>query len=628
MSRALSALTACMLAVTTAYAANQPTPPAAAKSAETLNVATVWNLKDLYADDASWETERKAIAAELPALKAYKGTLGRDAAALLAALDFRSGIQKRLMRLYSYASMKSDEDTRVAENQARDQLATNLYNDYNEATAWIAPELNALGADKINGFLAAEPKLGVYRHTLMTTLRLAPHTLGQKEEAILAAANAPLQAASNIYGLLANADIPWPTITIEGKKVTLDQEGYVAYRDHRDPKVRKQVFDTFWKAFRVYERTFGATYTGHLQGTVFQAKARNHGSSLTAALSFDNTPESVYRTLVTETNAGLPTLHRYFKLRQKLLGLKDLRYSDIYVPLAKPPREYSLNEAAQLTLDGVKPLGEDYARELRAGFNGGWMHSLPQRGKRSGAYMNGSAYDVHPFVLMSYNGSYDSVSTLAHEWGHALHSVYSNRAQAYPNADYALFVAEIPSTTNEMLLADYMIANAKTRAEKIFAIGQQLETLRGTFFRQAMFAEFELLSHEAIERGDALTGDKLSAMYLDLLKRYHGHKEGVMKIEDAYGVEWAYIPHFYRDFYVFQYATSISAAAYFAEGIAKGDLAMRDRYFEMISAGGSADPYEIVKKAGLDMAKPDPYRAIIKRMDRLMDQMDAVLASK
>jgi len=268
----------------------------------------------------------------------------------------------------------------------------------------------------------------------------------------------------------------------------------------------------------------------------------------------------------------------------------------------------------------VKALGQH--------FQEGWMHAVPQRGKRSGAYMNGDAYDVHPYVLMSFNDNYESVSTLAHEWGHAMHSVLANGAQPFETAGYGIFVAEIPSTTNEMLLADYVARNAKTKEEKIYALSQQLELLRRTFFRQALFAEFELKTHEAIEQDKPLTGEELSKTYLDLIRRYHGDAQGVMKVDDLYGVEWEYIPHFYTDYYVYQYATSISAAAYFAEGISRGDTQVRDRYLDMLMAGGSNDPYLVVKNAGLDMASPEPYRALVHRMDRLLDELDALTADK
>ncbi|WP_374346902.1 oligoendopeptidase F [Chitinimonas sp.] len=609
------------MVLTAAAAAVQAASPAPVTSAP-----AVWNLTELYASPAAWETERLAIQAQLPTLAAHKGKLATDAPSLLNALDAVSALRKRLYRLSLYASLKADEDTRIGENEARRQLANSLDSKFGEAIAYLGPEITALGAAKVNAFLAAEPRLAKHRYFLQNSLRLADHTLSQKEETLLAAAGEPLQQPGAIYELLANADIPWPTIKIRDKSVRLDQEGYVAARSDRDPAVRKQVFDTFWPQFKQFERTFGATYAANLRGTVFQAKARQYPNSLAMALSPYNTPEAVYRTLVAETNAGLPTLHRYFALSKKLLGLKELRYSDIYVPLAKPPRAYTLAEAQQLTLEAVKPLGQEYASDLSRGFAGGWMHALPQPGKASGAYMNGAAYDLHPYLLMSFSGGWESVSTLAHEWGHAMHTVQANRAQPFETADYALFIAEIPSTTNEMLLADHVIANARTKAEKIFAISQELELLRSTFFRQAMFAEFELAAHEAIERGEALTGEQLSKMYLDLLKRYHGDQQGVMKIDDLYGIEWAYISHFYRDFYVFQYATSISAAAYFADGIERGDATVRQKYFDMLRAGGSADPYQIVKAAGLDMASPTPYRALVKRMDRLMDELERVQA--
>jgi oligoendopeptidase F len=366
----------------------------------------------------------------------------------------------------------------------------------------------------------------------------------------------------------------------------------------------------------------------HLKGTVFNARARKYASSLDMQLANDGTPDAVYRTLVAEANAGLPVLHRWFALRAKLAGVKNPKYSDLYVDLSKPNHTYSLAEAEAMTLDAVQPLGKPYVDALRQHFGEKWMHAVPQPGKRSGAYMNPAAYDVHPFVLTSFNNDFESVSTVAHEWGHAMHSVLADAAQPFELANYGLFVAEIPSTANEMLLADDAVRKAKTKAEKVFALSRELELLRGTFFRQAMFAEFELRAHEAVEKDQPLTGADLTKMYLELLKRYHGDAQGVMKIEDLYGVEWAYIPHFYNDYYVFQYATSISAAAYFAEGIGKGDTALRDRYLAMLSAGGSDDPYKVVKAAGVDMATPAPYQAIVARMSRLIDQLEALTAAK
>ncbi len=598
-----------------------------AVSAETPPPPAVWDLRPLYATDAAWDTERQAIEAELPGLAALKGGLG-DGAGLEAGLDRIWALKKRLSRLDTYASLLADVDTRIEANQIRQQKADDLRNKLEETIAFVKPEVIGLGRPKVEAFLAERPGLAKDRYELQSILREADHTLGQEAEKLLAAAQTPLEQPASIYRLLANADIPWPTIEVGGKKIVLDQEGYVSHRDDRDPKIRRRVFATFWPVFKTYERTFGATFAANARGTVFAARARKYPDAMAAALARDNVPAEVYRTLIAEAHRGLPTLHRYLALGKKLLGLKDYRYSDVYVPFAEPPRRYSLAEAERLTLEAVAPLGEDYAGDLANGFQGAWMHAVAQRGKRSGAYMNGSAYEVHPYVLMSYSGKYDSVSTLAHEFGHAMHSVLANRTQPYETADYSIFVAEIPSTTNEMLLADHVIAHSKTKAERIYALSQALELLRGTFFRQAMFAEFEAETHAAIERGEALTGADLSRIYLGLLRRYMGEAEGVMKIDPLYGVEWAYIPHFYSDFYVYQYATSISAAAYFAEGLEKGDADLRRRYFDMLKAGGSDDPYLIVKRAGPDLASPEPYRALVKRMDRLLDRLAAAMAEK
>ncbi|MCV2360307.1 oligoendopeptidase F [Paucibacter sp. TC2R-5] len=625
---AIALASATLLLLSNAQAASTPSKPvtSSAKAPSTAS-AQQWDLTQLYADDATWEAERQAIAAEFPKLKALAGTLGESAQSLLKGLDLMSAMQRRLSRLQSYASMKADEDTQITANQARSQLGDQIYNQYGEAVSFVNAEVAAMGRAKVEGFIAAEPGLAKHRQSLQTILRMAEHTLSPKEEALLAAASETLQQPGQIYTLLTNADLPWPKIKIRGKDVALDQEQYTAYRSDPDPKVRKQVFDAFWPVYKNYERTLGAVYAANLRGTVFNAKARNYPSSVAMAQAEYNIPEAVYLTLVQEANAGLPTLHRYLKLRSKVLSLKQAGYQDMYVPLAKPAGAYTQAEAEALTLAALKPLGEDYTQKLGAAFKQNWMHSLPQRGKRSGAYMNGAAYDVHPYLLMSYNGDYNSVSTLAHEWGHAMHTVYSN-SQPYETSGYATFIAEIPSTANELLLADYMVANAKTRDEKIFALSQQLENLRATFFRQAMFAEFELAAHAAVEKGEPVTGESLSKIYLDLLKRYHGDAQGVVKIDDIYGIEWAYIPHFYRDFYVYQYATCISAGAFFAEGIAKGDTAMLERYFTLLKAGKSADPYPLTRAAGLDLATPEPYRALVRRMNLAMDQLEGLLATK
>ena len=495
-----------------------------------------------------------------------------------------------------------------------------------EASAWLAPEVSAIGKAKIDALIAAEPRLAPFAYPLHAILRQAAHTLPASEEALLAAAADALSQPKNIFEMLTYADMPRPTISVRGKPVRLDAETYGKLRDDGDPAVREQVFKAYWGGYAAYERTFGATYTANMRGKAFDAHAHKYDDTLQAKLDASNTPAAVYRTLVAEANAGLPTLQRYLRLRGRLLGLKQQHYSDVYAELAKAPRTYTLGEAEALTLQALAPLGQDYVKGLGQHFQEGWMDAVPREGKRSGAYMNPFGYGVHPYVLLTFNGNYQSVSTVAHEWGHAMHSVLDQAVQPYAIANYDNFVAEIPSTANEMLLADYVGHNAKTRQEKIYALTMQLEGMRSTFFRQAMFAEFELQAHAAIEKSEPLTGEDLSRIYLDLLRRCPGDAQGVMKIEDLYGIEWAAVPHFYTDYYVYQYATCISAAAFFVDGIEKGDAAVRGRYLDMLKAGGSDDPYLLIRKAGLDMASPAPYRALVARMARLTDELDALTA--
>jgi oligoendopeptidase F len=335
-------------------------------------------------------------------------------------------------------------------------------------------------------------------------------------------------------------------------------------------------------------------------------------------------PEGVYRTLVAETRAGLPALHRYFKVRQKLLGLPDMHYYDIYPPTVKLDRKFTLEDDRSLTLAAVAPLGKAYVDTLAKATASHWMDARPRKGKDSGAYMNGSAYDVHPYLLLNLTDNYESLTTFAHEWGHAMHTMLDRASQPYETSNYSIFIAEIASTHNEQLVAAYMEANAKTKAEKIFYLDALLELLRGTFFRQAMFAEYELAIHEAAEKGQGLSGDTLTAMYLKLLQDYHGD---AVIIDAPYAMEWAYIPHFYYNFYVYQYATSIAASAYFSERTIGGDPKEVENYLNVLRAGGSDYPVDILKRAGLDMTSPAPYRALVAKFTRTLDQIEAVMAS-
>ncbi|HYG27404.1 MAG TPA: M3 family oligoendopeptidase, partial [Caulobacteraceae bacterium] len=386
---------------------------------------------------------------------------------------------------------------------------------------------------------------------------------------------------------------------------------------------RKMVFDQYWGAYRTYESTFGSALAAQVNANIFEAKSRKYPSAVAAALAPANIPVDVYRTLIAETNAGLPQLHRYFDLRRRLLKLPDMHYYDIYPPVTKIDRTFTLNESSTLTLAAVQPLGKEYVDALRHGIQSRWTHVYPQKGKRSGAYMNPGAYDVHPYILLNHTDDYNGLSTFAHEWGHGIHSVLAAKNQPFETADYPIFTAEVASTLNEQLLARHMMKGARTNAEKLFYLDAVLESFRGTYFRQTMFAEFELAIHEAVESGKALSGESMTAMYLDLLKKYHGPN---VVIDPHYAIEWAGIPHFYYNFYVYQYATSIAASVFFDDQILTGGAKARDNYLNVLKAGGSDYPVEVLRRAGLDMTSPAPYRALVAKFSRTLDEVEKLIA--
>lgn len=584
-----------------------------------------WDLSEIYPNDTAWDEARLAARAAIPGLAAYRGRLGESADVMAQALVASSDLGKTIARIYTYVSLKGDEDVRVAAYQEKQAQAIDLYSAYGEATAWIAPEILALGAEKVEQFRTANTVLqSRFSFFLRNTLRQAEHTLTPEGEALLAGAAAVQQAPSEIASQLRSSDIPWPTVTLStGQQVRLDSQGYSLTRAAPNRDDRKLVFDNFWATHQAFKNSFGAAYSAQVKSDIFFARARKYPTSLSAALSGNNVPETVYRTLVAETNAGLPQLHRYFDLRRRMLGLPDMHYYDIYPPLVSMERRFTLEQMRALTLEAVRPLGPEYQRRMSAATAARWMDPFPRPGKSPGAYMNPGAFDVHPYLLLNLGEDYEGLSTFAHEWGHALHTLLAASAQPYETADYSIFIAEIASTLNEQLLVAEMLKRARTREEKLFYLGQQMENIRGTFFRQTMFAEFELTAHDHAEAGEGLSGERFNAIYLDLLRRYHGPN---VEIDPVYAAEWAYIPHFYNSFYVYQYATSIAAAAYFSRAILSGGAAERDRYLTVLRAGGSDYPTAILERAGLDMASPAPYRAMVDLLKDTLDQAEALLA--
>jgi len=625
------ALTVCAAAIAAAVAKSPKPAPAPAATAAPVDPAYMWDLADLYPSPEAWTAERDRVKGQVEGFDRYKGTLGKSAKDMLAALGTFSDAQRALARLASYAGLKADEDVRIAENQERQQLAAALGTLLNEKTAWVTPEILAVGPDKVRKFEADEPELarrfGFY---LDNTLRQAPHTLSNESEGVLASAGDVLAQPDAIYSVLANAEVPFPTVKMsDGSTVTVGQGTYPKYRQVANRDDRKKVFDAFWGMWKKYEGTLGATLTTQVMAEVFNAKVRHYPNALAAAVFADNMPEAVYRQLVAQANGGLPTFYRYLKLRKKLLGVQgDLAYYDIYPTMFKMehPPHFTIADAERIGLEVDSAYGPEYTAKLKEAFAHRWMDVLPREGKSGGAYMNGSAYDVHPYLHLNYNSDYDALSQFIHEWGHGVHTMLTHDAQPFENSNYSTFTAETASITNEMLLNDYMVAHAQSDQEKLYYLGEALELMRATFFRQTMFAEFQLALHEEVEAGRALSGKRMSEIYCGLLKKYHGDAEGVMKIDPAYCTEWEFIPHFYYGFYVWQYATSMPGAEILVDAVEHEGKPAQDRFINLLKAGGSDYPYNLYKKAGLDMATPAPYQALLARMNRTMDQIDALEA--
>lgn len=584
----------------------------------------VWDLTRLYPSDAAWDSERQAFAAEVGKLAAAKGTLAKDAATLRAVLDQQSAAWLRLQRLWVYASTQLSTDSRSRQNQERSQQMGSLWGRTSAAVAWTNPEIQALGAAKVEDFLRAEPGLKRHEVRLRDTLRMARHTLGSEAEAALAALSPVIAAPSGTRSMLIDADATWPTLQVDGNTVKLNDLGYEQLRKHPDRAVRKQAFDTFYKAYQQYENTLGSLLAAGVEAGTVNARMRQHPSAVASTLAPGDIPELVVRTLVAETNKALPTLHRYFRLRQKLLKLPDLHYYDIYPSTVPSTRTYPIQDAAAITLEAIKPMGEEYMGHLRTALSMRTMHVLPAEGKRSGAYATG-VYGLGTFVFLNHTNTYESLTTFAHEWGHGIHTLLAQRAQPFETANYSLFVAETASITNEVLLTEHQLRTAKDKAERLYVLDQTLERLRGSFFRQTMFAEFELQTHDAQQRGEALSGKKFTEIYCGLLRKYHGADQGVVQIDPLYCQEWSYIPHFHRPFYVYVYATSTAAAYQFGEDIAAGKPGAQKNFVDVLKAGSSVPPYQLLKNAGIDLATPAPYQTLVKRMNAIMDEMERLI---
>ena len=589
-----------------------------------------WDLSAVYPSDEAWRAAKEKLATALPKLRDFQGALASSASRMAGALELQSDIDKELSRLYVYAAMKSDEDTRVSTYQAMQQEMIQLASVLGEESAFIEPEILKMEDATIQRFLSQEPRLRVYRQYLEDIARRRAHTLSNEEEKLLAGTSVMASAPSSIFGIFADADFPFPSVLLsDGKNIKLDKPALALQRASPVREDRQKVMETFFTALGKYRGTFGSMMNSNVQTSAFYAHARKYPTALDASLDPYNIPTSVYSRLIEGVDRNLPSFHRYLKLRRRMMGIPELHYYDLYAPLVPSvDTKYPVDVAEHNILAALAPLGEEYAAVTNQSFTERWIDMYPNEGKHAGAYSNGGAYDVHPYMLLNYNGKYDDMSTLAHELGHTMHSYFSNKTQPYALSSYSIFVAEVASTFNEALLLDYMLKQMKDDATRLSLLGNYLESIKGTVFRQTQFAEFELRMHEMVEKGEPLTGDSLSKLYSEIVKKYYGHGQGVCIVDDYIAEEWAFIPHFYNSFYVFQYATSFTASSALSEKVLAGDPGATERYLKFISSGKAKYPIDLLKDAGVDMTTDEPLELTVKKMNRVMDEMEKLLDKK
>lgn len=591
------------------------------------DASTRWDLTDLYEDAEAWKQARKQLDTDLERLQSFKGKLSDGPETLAEALDVYFEVRKNAMRAYSYASMLSDLDTRKSGPQGMLQEMQAQLAQMSSKSAWIDPEILAMPAERLQRWVEQTPELSEYGRYIERLQKQRDHTLDAKSEEILGAASLIQGDGATVGKLMLNAEIPWKTIELaDGEELRVDVSGYTKGRasDNRIDRIR--TYAAFYGTLADFQQTIAASVAATVKEHVFRARIRGYEDTLHAALEPDEIDPAVYEMLIQEVNAALPTLHRYLDLRARMLGIEDLGYHDLYPSLVGPvDLDFGWERSKRLVLEAVAPLGDDYVDKLSHAFESRWVDVYPREGKRSGAYVNGSAYDVHPYMLLNHQDDYLSASTLAHESGHLVHSMYSNAAQPYATADYETFVAEVASITDEWLFFEHMLGQVEKDKHELAILGNFLESLRTTVFRQTMFAEFEREIHRTAEQGKPLTAETMNEIYLDLLRRYHGHDEGVCQIDERYAVEWAFIPHFHYDYYVYSYATSFVAATAFAQKIQEDPDAAQVYVKNVLEAGSSKPPVEILRSAGVDMTTPQPIRETVDAMNGIMDRMEKIL---
>ncbi len=583
-----------------------------------------WNLEAVYAEDTLWENDLEAITPLLESTVEFKGRLGESAPVLVEALQARDRLFESMERIYAYARMRRDEDTTNSHYQALEDRARAQWTRVSEALSFFSPELLQVGEEKVKGFINEHEPLQIYRQQFDELFREKEHMLSEAEEALLAGAGEIAAGPGLIFEMMTDADMKYGTITNEdGEEVVLTQGNYVRYIRSKDRSVRKNAFYTFHKAFAQNRNTLASCYSTQVKSDIFYSRARKYGSSLEAALFGINIPVAVYDGLISAVHENLPLLHRYMELRRRLLDVDKLHMYDLHVPLIpEADNKIPFGEATEIVTKAFTPMGDKYLSGVKEGFSSRWTDVYETPNKSSGAYSWG-VYGVHPFMLLNYQDTLYDVFTLAHEMGHSMHTYYSYENQPYIYHNYTLFVAEVASTLNEELLSHHLLNSTDDRSVKLAVINHSLEQVRTTLYRQTMFAEFEKIAHERAEAGEALTAELLSSIHYDLNRKYHGES---VEVEQEIEIEWARISHFYRSFYVYQYATGISAAVALSQKILSEGQPAVDRYLNFLSGGGSDYSINLLKNAGVDVTTPKPVNQALQQFGRNLDELERLLA--
>lgn len=586
-----------------------------------------WRIEDIYKTKNDWRADKSNVETMISKIDDYSANWTSSADNMFKMLQYADDIYRVLGKLSSYSGNESNMELSNSELQVMNGELQNLYVNLGVKLAFMRDDILKMDEGTLMGYFDSEPKLKEYKFGVEEILRSRDHTLSKEQEKIISMTGLFTSVPSQTSSFLNNVDMPPVTVTLsDGKKVELNTANYHLYRGSSNAADRSLVMKSFWQNQKKYENTFASLFDGQMKEHLFTAKVRNFKDCLAARLFGDNIDESVYNMLITSVHKNLAPLHRYLNLKKELLGLDKFKYDDIYASSVKNvEKQYTYDEAVNLVLEATKPLGEEYTAALKKAFSEGWVDIYPNKDKESGAYSSG-LYDVHPFVKMNYNGKYDAVSTLAHELGHAMHSYFSSKNQPYATAEYATFIAEIASTFNENLLIQYMLKNETDDMLKLYLLDNYLDQARGTIYRQALFSEFELAMHKRVEEGKSLTPDWLDSKYLELTREFYGHDKGVTQVDDYIQCEWSWIPHFFMNYYVFQYSTGMISSMALSNYVLHGTDADREKYLTMLKSGGSDFPVEILKRAGVDMTKEESFDAGFARFNDLVAEMEKLVA--